>query len=389
TILIPDSDDDELPSLKTVLKNITNFTSKKINRKYDAEFIEIHDNTTAANNNDDFKYTKSSVRRLKTQKHYMKKLRTEIILIPDSDDDDELPSLKTMLKNITNFTIKKINRKYGAEFIEMHDDTTAANNNDDFTYTTNKDRSLGISKKETRAKLKSSVRRLKTQKTYMKKLRTEIILIPDSDDDDELPPLKTVLENIPNFSNNKINKKYDAEFIEIHDDTTAANNNNGDFTYTINKDRSLNISKKEIRAKLKNLVRRLKTKEVTKHIIDICEYKEKYEYYNNFKSLSELQLHHPLAIMHRSNNFVPRYYVIKGFTIMYEHLMLNPTVWKPKVGDINKKFMEEVIIPELGVWFIMEDLGVNDYDTAIKITRESVEYGSEHFFGDDNDKYFW
>ncbi|CAG8808829.1 15132_t:CDS:2, partial [Racocetra fulgida] len=41
---------------------------------------------------------------------------------------------------------------------------------------------------------------------------------------------------------------------------------------------------------------------------------------------------------------------------------------------IRQKFMEEVIIPELGVRFIMEDLGVSDYDTAVKITRESVEY---------------
>ncbi|CAG8730081.1 4692_t:CDS:1, partial [Racocetra fulgida] len=225
------------------------------------------------------------------KKHYvkkLKKLRTEIMI---SDSDDDLPSLKTVLQNIPNF-IKKINKKYNAKFIGIN-------------------RFLRISKKKTRAKLKSLVKRLKTQKTYMKKLRKEIILIPDSDDD-ELPPLKTVLENIPNFTNNKINKKYDAEFIKIHDDTTAANNNNGDFTYTINKDHSLKISKKEIRAKLKNLVRKLKTKEVTKHIIDICKHKEKYEYYNDFKSLSELQLHHPLAIMHRFNNLVPGYYGMKG-----------------------------------------------------------------------------
>src|SRR5690349_9076706 len=71
-------------------------------------------------------------------KHYVKKPRTEIILIPDSDndglpeiilisdldddeqpeiilisnsDDDELPSLETVLLNITTFTEQKINKK--------------------------------------------------------------------------------------------------------------------------------------------------------------------------------------------------------------------------------------------------------------------------------------
>ncbi|CAG8623238.1 12206_t:CDS:2, partial [Racocetra fulgida] len=167
----------------------------------------------------------------------------------------------------------------------------------------------------------------------VKKPRTEIILIPDSDDDDGLPSLKT-----------KINKKNDVELIEIHDDTTVANNNN-DFTYNIiNKDRSLRISKKEILAKLKRLGRKLKTKKVIKHIADICEHKERYEYYNDFKFLSKWQLNNTFARVQRINHLVPGYYGMKEYTIMLEYLMKKTTEWKPKVGQ---KFMEEVIIPEL------------------------------------------
>ncbi|CAG8783396.1 20092_t:CDS:1, partial [Gigaspora rosea] len=75
---------------------------------------------------------------------------------------------------------------------------------------------------------------------------------------------------------------------------------------------------------------------------------------------------------------------MKGYTILYEHLMKNAEVWKPKVRTDTKvineqKFMEEVIIPELGVRFIMEDLGVNYYDTALKITQESIKYSNQHF----------
>ncbi|CAG8755403.1 32726_t:CDS:2 [Gigaspora margarita] len=94
----------------------------------------------------------------------------------------------------------------------------------------------------------------------------------------------------------------------------------------------------------------------------------------------------PLAMFQRINHLVPGYYGMKRYMIMYEHLMKN-TEWKLK--DIKfKKFIEEVIIPELGVRFIMEDLGV-DYDTTVTITRESVEYGNKYFFGDDNDECFW
>ncbi|CAG8443424.1 14529_t:CDS:2, partial [Gigaspora rosea] len=56
---------------------------------------------------------------------------------------------------------------------------------------------------------------------------------------------------------------------------------------------------------------------------------------------------------------------------MYEHLIRNPTVWKPKVGGINKKFIERSYHSRIGC---LVHNGVNDYDTAVKITCESVEY---------------
>ncbi|CAG8813086.1 1882_t:CDS:2, partial [Racocetra fulgida] len=137
-----------------------------------------------------------------------------------------------------------------------------------------------------------------------------VILITDSDDD--LPSEDEILFKNLNQDNHYIRTP---EVILITDSdndelsTMAVNNNNNDFTYIINKDRSLRI--------------------------------------------------------------IPGYYGMKGYTIMLEHLMKKTTEWKPKVGQ---KFMEEVIIPELGVRFIIEDLGVSDYDTSVKITRESVEY---------------
>ncbi|CAG8781807.1 3493_t:CDS:2, partial [Gigaspora margarita] len=205
---------------------------------------------------------------------------------------------------------------------------------------------------------------------------SKVILITDSDDED-LPSEDEILFKKLNQDNHYVGTPEVILITDSDDDklSITAANNNDDFTYIINNDRSLRISKKEIQAKLKRLVRRLKTKKVIKHIIDICKHKEKYEYYKNFKSLSKWQLNNTFARIQRINHLVPGYYGMK----------------EPKVStDINKqKFMEEVIIPELAVRFIMEDLRVNDYDTALKIMCESIEYGNQHFFGNRNDKCFW
>ncbi|CAG8730215.1 21207_t:CDS:1, partial [Gigaspora margarita] len=228
--------------------------------------------------------------------------------ILDSKDEDELPSLEIALQNITKLPSK--------------------------------------------------------DKILYKKVRTQInmnsesTIILDLDEENKLPSLETALLNITKFTGSKkIN-------IELQNDTIAANSNNDDFIYTIN-NRSLRISKKKIRSKLKSMVQKLKTKKVLEDIAKICEYKERCKYYNDFKSLSKWQLYSPLAIFQRINHLVPGYYGMKGYMIMYEHLMKN-TEWKLK--DIKFiKFIEEVIIPELGVRFIIEDLGV-DYDTAVTIT---------------------
>ncbi|CAG8612036.1 5766_t:CDS:2, partial [Racocetra fulgida] len=105
---------------------------------------------------------------------------------------------------------------------------------------------------------------------------------PEVDSDDDLPSEDEILFNKLNQENHYVRTR-DVILITDSDDnelsTTAANNNNNDFTYIINNDRSLRISKKDIRANLNRLVRRLKTKKAIKHIIDICKHKEKYEYY--------------------------------------------------------------------------------------------------------------
>ncbi|CAG8475148.1 35721_t:CDS:2 [Gigaspora margarita] len=169
---------------------------------------------------------------------------------------------------------------------------------------------------------------LKTKFTKSKNSSPKIINISDSDDEDELPSLETVLKNITKYK--KINR---VELIEIQDDTTVANNNNDDFTYTIN-NHFLRISKKTIQSNLENIVKRLESQKVISYIAEICKHKER--------------------------------------------------------TNINKEeFMREVIIPELGVMFIMTDLKVHDYNTAIKIICKSVEYGNQNFFGDENDDYFW
>ncbi|KAF0538761.1 hypothetical protein F8M41_007529 [Gigaspora margarita] len=211
-----------------------------------------------------------------------------------------------------------------------------------------------------------------------------IIDISDSDED-ELPSLETVLKNISKFTGYK--KSNNIEFIEIQDDTTAANYNNDDFTYTNNDVRFLRIIKKTIRSKLKGMVQRLKSKKAIRYIAEICKHKERYKYYNDFKSLSKWHLRDLLAI----DRLVPGYYGMKGYTLMYEHLMKNTAEWEPNLEkDINKQeFMQEVIIPELGVMFIMTDLKVNNYETAVIITHKSVEYSNQNFFGDKNDACFW
>ncbi|CAG8573510.1 2970_t:CDS:2, partial [Cetraspora pellucida] len=90
-------------------------------------------------------------------------------------------------------------------------------------------------------------------------------------------------------------------------------------------------------------------------------------------------------LVQQINHLVFGYYEIKGYIIILEHLMKNTKVWKPKVGQ---KFIEEVIIPELGVRFIIEDLGVSDYNTAVKIICESIKYSNQHFFGNCNNECF-
>ncbi|CAG8535784.1 45559_t:CDS:1, partial [Gigaspora margarita] len=221
--------------------------------------------------------------------------------------------------------------------------------------------------------------KLQTQPEY---INSEIIVISDSDNDDELPSLETVLKNITKFTRYK---KIDN--VEIQDDTMVANNNNDDFTYIINKDHFLRISKKTIQSKLEGMVKRLEFKKAIRYIAKICKHKESCKYYNDFKSLSRRQLQDPLAI----DRLVPGYYGMKGYTLMYEHLMKNTAVWEPNLGtDIKNKqeFMREVIISELGVMFIKTDLKVSDYDTTIIITYKSVEYSNQNFFGDSNDDCF-
>ncbi|CAG8638294.1 24415_t:CDS:1 [Gigaspora rosea] len=231
---------------------------------------------------------------------------------------------------------------------------------------------------------KNKLPSLKTKSTGSNNSIQKIRDISDSDED-ELPSLEIVLKNITKFAEYK--KMNNIEFIEIQDDTTAANNNKNDFTYTINDVRFLRISKKTIRSKLKCMVRRLKSKKAIRSIAEICKHKERYKYYNDFKSLPKRHLRNPLAI----DRLVPGYYGMKEYTLMYEHLMKNTAVWEQNLGtDINKQeFMREVIIPELGVIFIMTDLKANDYDTAVIITRKSVEYGNQNFFGDSDDNCFW
>ncbi|CAG8792671.1 21298_t:CDS:1 [Gigaspora margarita] len=221
-------------------------------------------------------------------------------------------------------------------------------------------------------------------KTKSKNSSPKIINISDSDDEDELLSLETVLKNINKFTRYK--KINSVELIEIQDDTTIANNNNDDFTYTIN-DRFFRISKMTIQSNLENMVKKLESQKVISYIAKICKHKECYKYYNNFKSLSKWQLQDPLTI----NRLVSGYYGTKEFTLMYEHLIKNTAGWKPNLGtNINKEeFMREVIISELGVMFIMTDLKIHDYNTAIKITRKSVEYGNQNFFGDEDDDCFW
>ncbi|CAG8484600.1 17765_t:CDS:2 [Gigaspora margarita] len=222
---------------------------------------------------------------------------------------------------------------------------------------------------------------LKTKSTKSNNSSPKIINISDSDDlddEDELPSLETVLKNITEFTGYK--KINNVEFIEIQDNATVANNNNDDFTYTINNDHFLRISKKTIQSKLKGMVKKLKSKRAISYIAKICKHKESYKYYNDFKSLSKRQLQDPLTI----DRLVPGYYGMKGFTLMYEHLMKNTAVWEPNLGtNINKEeFMREVIIPELGVMFIMTDLKVHDYNTAVKITqciRVLDAYGVDRF----------
>ncbi|CAG8841639.1 20407_t:CDS:2, partial [Gigaspora margarita] len=163
---------------------------------------------------------------------------------------------------------------------------------------------------------------LKTKSTESNNSISKIIDISDSDED-ELPSLETVLKNITKFPGYK--KINNIEFIEIQDDTTAANNNKDDFTYTINDVRFLRISKKTIRSKLKYMVRRLKSKKAIRYIAEICKHKERY------------------------NSWI---------------------LWNERVHANVQAFDEKhhrVIIPELGVMFIMTDLKVNDYDTAVII----------------------
>ncbi|CAG8830913.1 11108_t:CDS:1, partial [Gigaspora margarita] len=134
---------------------------------------------------------------------------------------------------------------------------------------------------------------LKTKSTESNNSISKIIDISDSDED-KLPSLETVLKNITKFPGYK--KINNIEFIEIQDDTTAANNNKDDFTYTINDVRFLRISKKTIRSKLKYMVRRLKSKKAIRYIAEICKHKERYKYYNDFKSLTKRHLQNPLFI---------------------------------------------------------------------------------------------
>ncbi|CAG8495283.1 13427_t:CDS:2 [Gigaspora rosea] len=172
------------------------------------------------------------------------------------------------------------------------------------------------------SKNKTLSKKLKTQKTQKSqpKFSTNTRILVISDDENNLPSLKTKSNN----SKPKIIDISDSDEDELPsletDDTTAANNNKDDFTYTIN-DRFLRISKKTIRSKLKCMVRRLKSKKVIRYIVEICKHKERYKYYNDFKSLSKRHLRDPLTI----DRLVPGYYGMKGYTLMYEHLMKNTT----------------------------------------------------------------
>ena len=210
----------------------------------------------------------------------------------------------------------------------------------------------------------------KPQNKNKKNNLKEIIVIFDSDE--ELPEVDTLLS--------RISKK--RKIISIPRLSVKIPASNDDYSFIYN-NKTYQLKKCEIEKKIKCFKKRFKTKKFSNMLSDLFKnFKEK-SFFIAFQKRKIRERKNLNVLYERINDFIPGYYGNKGYKIIYEH-NLSFGIDNIEFNRDKYDLINEVLIPEISVYLIMNDLSV-DYELAIKIRKHSAEYGST-YFTDDEDK---
>ncbi|CAG8815628.1 29571_t:CDS:1, partial [Racocetra persica] len=205
--------------------------------------------------------------------------------------------------------------------------------------------------------------------------KREIIIISESDSEDELPEVETLLSNI--FKKQKLpDKKTEKKPVTKNDE----------FIFITN-DKKYILTKEEIQAKIDRLRKRLNLKKNKTKVINLLKNFDGTYFYKGFMGQTHFAKNNPLCLVDRVNDFVSGYYGFLGYRILFDFISKIITENTLMLSEIDRdNFISEVIIPEMSVQLIMEDLNV-DYELGIEIRESSSEYGSVHFIGSEDLSY--
>lgn len=194
--------------------------------------------------------------------------------------------------------------------------------------------------------------------------KKKIIIISDSED--ELPDVNTVLSRI------SVIKKQFLTSTKITKPRECFDN----YVFVNHKQEFL-LRKDEIETKLQTLKTRLRQTDFVNKINQLAKTFHKSYFFNEFKQRKICERKDISRLQKRVCDFNPGYYGYIGYEIIYKYILkfgINTIVFNGDKCDL----INEVLIPEIGVYLIMEDLNV-DYNLGIKIRKHSAKYGSIHF----------
>ena len=213
---------------------------------------------------------------------------------------------------------------------------------------------------------------LKSQKKIKNSIKQEIIVI--SSDEEELPSVETLLANI--------SKK--RKIISISKDSEESQTSNDDYIFS-HENKEYRIKNYEIQEKLKRFKKQFKTKPFLNMINELVKNFKENVFFKELQNMKRAKRKNLLFIYNRFYDFFPGYYGYQGYEMIFEHI-LDYYVDSIEYDRDKCDLINEVFLPEIGTFLIMEDFKV-DHDLANEIRKDSAKYGFENFYGEKDKSY--